>query len=178
SSVSGVEVGTELVWSYCQKSNKPSIIILNKLDKDNSKYQDILQNMRNTLSTKVFPVQIPVNEGAVFDSIIDIIEMKLIKYTGKTGEYKIEDIPGDLADEAEEMRNELKEIIAESDDDLLEKYLEEGDLTDDEFRNGLTKAITDCNIYPVLFASAELNVGPASILDFIISFCPDPSKVG
>ncbi len=179
SSVAGIEVGTELVWGYTQKSKKPSLVILNKLDKDNSKFQDILLNLRNTLTTKVFPVQFPANEGAVFDSIVDVIDMKLHKYTGdKSGNYKKEDIPADLSGKAEELRNELKEIVAESDDDLLEKYLEEGDLTEDEFKNGLRKAIIDCNIFPLLCSSAELNVGPASILDFIIDYCPDPSMVG
>ncbi len=175
SAASGAEVGTEVVWGFCREKNKPAIGILNKLDRDNIKFDEMVSGLRDSFDSKLFPVQFPLTTGPDFNSIVDILAMKLFTFENdKTGGYIVEDIPADVAGKADDLKNELIELIAESDDDLLEKYLEEGELSGEEFKTGFQEAINSASIHPLLCCSSEKNAGPAAIMDFFIDYCPDP----
>ena len=181
--VSGVEVGTEIVWAYAEEKKVPRIIIINKLDKENVNFDAIYDVIKDRLGKKVIAVQFPVNVGPGFDSIVDLINMKLMKYKkDSTGDFEISDIPDDLKGKAEEMREKLVEQIAEIDDELIEKYLENGELTEEEFTTGLKKSILEQHIFPAFCCSAISNISTKSILNFIINYCPSsnqmPPKVG
>lgn len=177
--VAGIEVGTEIVWGYCEKNNLPRIIIVNKLDKEHADFQNIFDSIKKQFSKKAILVQFAVNEGVTFDSIVDVLSMKMFKFSkDKSGKFTREDIPSELKDRAEKERNELKEAVAESDDVLLEKYLEEGDISDEEFMQGLQNAVAFGMIYPVLCTAAESNIGTKPLLDFIAEFCPKPTDLG
>ena len=176
--VSGVEVGTEIVWGYCKQKNMPRIIIINKLDKEHANFQKIFDQLKNQLSKKVIPVQFSINEGVAFESVIDVVNMKMLKFSkDQSGNFTENEIPAEHKDRAESLHQELKEISAESDDELLEKYLEEGDLTNDEFKKGLRSAIASGEAYPVLCAAAENNMGAKSFLGFLTDYCPSPKNV-
>lgn len=175
--VAGIEVGTEVVWGYCKEQTKPRFLILNKIDKVNNDYDSIISKIKSAFTSKVVEVQFPANPGSGFDSIVDLLGMKLFKYAADgSGKYTIEDIPADLKEKADKMREELKESVAETDDDLLEKYLEEGDITDEELTIGFRNAMINVKIFPFLCASSEKNVGPLSILDFVSKYCPNPAE--
>ncbi|MFC1555560.1 elongation factor G, partial [candidate division KSB1 bacterium] len=173
--VSGIEVGTEIVWNYCEESNLPRFVIINKMDKEHADFQNVIDSIKTNMSNKVVPVQFPVQEGPTFDSIVDVISMKLYKYkTDRSCGFTKEDIPADLLSKAEDMRNELKEFIAEGDDELLEKYLEEGDITDDEFYGGIKSAIFSNALFPVFCMNALQGAGVNLLLDFVSEYGPNP----
>lgn len=177
--VSGIEVGTEIVWRYCEKRSLPRIFIINKLNKEHSNFQKVADAITKQFSNKAIPVQIPVNEGVNFDSIVDILTMKVIKgVSDKSGAVTIEPLPDNLKNKIEDLHLKLKENVAESDDILLEKYLEEGDISEEELKNTFKKAIADRKIFPILVTSAELNYGVNSLLDFITEYCPSPKELG
>lgn len=176
--VSGVEVGTEIVWGYCKKKNMPRIIIINKLDKEHANFQKIFDQLKSQLHKNVILVQFPINEGVAFESVIDVINMKMLKFSkDKSGNVTESEIPDEHKEKAESLLQDLKETAAESDDDLLEKYLEEGDLSNDEFKKGLKNAIASSAVFPVLCAAAENNMGSKPLLDFLTSYCPSPNEV-
>jgi len=167
--VSGIEVGTEIVWDYCANKEIPRVVIINKLDKEHANFQEIVDQLKNRFTNNIIPFQFPVNQGPTFDSIVDLISMKVFKYSNdRSGKFTKEDIPDDIKAQAEDMRNVIKEGVAESDDDLLEKYLEEGDISDEELSTGLKNAIASNTIIPVFCANAAQGVGVNLLMDFIV----------
>jgi elongation factor G len=181
--VSGVEVGTEIVWGYIEENKIPNIIVVNKLDKENVSFDKIYDTIKHRFGNKMIPVQFPLNEGPGFDSVVDLISMKLLKYKNDlSGNYEVLDIPDNVKSKAEKMREKLLESVAESDDELIEVYLNNGDLTEEEFIKGLEKCVVSGIISPVFCTSAVSNVSTKSVLDFIVKFCPSPfdmpNKIG
>jgi elongation factor G len=170
-----VEVGTELVWNEAEKNKLPRIIVVNKLDKENINYEGLLASLQSTFGHKVVPAQFPVDPGPQFSQIVDLIRMRLIKYnTDGSGKSSEEEIPADLKDKANDLHVKLIEAVAESDDSLMERYFEAGELSEDEFRNGLRKAILADEVYPVFCTCATGNVGVARLNDVIVNFLPSP----
>ncbi|MCK4966859.1 elongation factor G, partial [bacterium] len=173
--LSGVEVGTEIVWGYAEEYNIPRIIVINKLDKENVNFDKILEVTKNRFGSKVVLVQIPVEEGMKFNSVIDLLKMKLLKFKGdSSGACEESDIPADLKQKAEGLREKLVESVAESDDELIERYLENDELSEEEFAEGFKKAVLNREIFPVFCCAASLNVSTKSVLDFIVDYCPSP----
>jgi elongation factor G len=178
SAASGVEVGTEQVWSLTEKYNKPVLFVINKLDRDNIVFDDLYNELRDRFGNHAILVHFPVETGPNFLKIIDILKMKLLVYPQDgSGKPKVEDIPNNLQEKANSLRNELLETVAESDDSLLEKYFESGELTLEEFNLGLKKAFMKRQLYPVFCTSANKNVGISSLLDFFIEYVPAPSDL-
>lgn len=176
--VSGLEVGSEIVWRYCEDKNLSRIIVINKLNKEHANFQNVLDSLQDSFSKKVIPVQIPVNEGIAFESIVDVITGKMYKFAkDNSGNFTNEDIPDGMKSIAENYKRELKELVAESDDTLLEKYLDEGDISEEEFDNGLRKMIASGAVYPVFCNAADVNMGSKPLLDFIEKYCPSPLDV-
>ncbi len=177
SAPSGVEVGTELVWAEAEKNDVPRVLILNKLDKENIDFDKVYNDLTEDLDQRVVLAQFPVNQGPGFDSIVDLIRMKLLKFkTNGSGDFSEEEIPENLKDKADELHLKLVEAVAESDDSLMEKYFESG-LDENDFRTGLKTAMAHDLVYPVFCTSAEQNIGVKRLLDVIINFCPAPNEL-
>jgi len=175
SATGGVEVGTEMVWEEAKKVNLPRILVMNKLDKENIDYDNVLASLQSTFGHQVASAQFPVNVGPGFNAIVDLIRMKLMKFdTDGSGKYNEEPIPDELRAKADDLHLKLIEAVAESDDSLMEKYFEAGELGEDEFRSGLRKAILTHEIYPVFCCSATGNIGVRRLVDVIANFAPAP----
>ncbi|HID38383.1 MAG TPA: elongation factor G, partial [Calditrichaeota bacterium] len=174
-----VEVGTEQVWNEAKKQNVPRFFIINKLDRENLDFDHVYNGLIESFSHQVVLAQFPVETGPNFDSIIDLFRMKMLKFAKDgSGNFSEEDIPAELANKAEELHLKLIEAVAESDDSLMEKYFDAGELTDEEFRHGFRKAVAEDAVFPVFCVSATTNVGVKRLLDVIVNFCPSPADRG
>jgi len=176
--VEGGEVGTEIVWKYTKELKNSAIFVVNKLDNENSDFDKVINQAKEQFSHDLIPIQFPVQQGLPFESIIDLLRMKMLKYSrdGK-GKYTESDIPTDLKAKADSMRENLIEQIAETDEKLLDAFFTNGKLSDEEIKTGLKIGIKDRKIFPVLCAAGVHNIGVASFLDFIVDYCPNPAEV-
>ena len=172
----GVEIGTLQYFERAKKMKKPISFVINGLDKENTDFTQILAALKESFGTKVIPVQLPIGKTAGFKGLIDLIKMKAMTFDA-SGKSTPGDIPGDLQADAEGAREKLMEAIAESSDDLLEKFFEEGTLTDDEIKNGLKKGIASGSINPVMIAASTSMIGASTVLDFTMSYLPSPADV-
>lgn len=177
--VEGVEVGTELVGRYTNEMRNACLVVVNKLDHENADFDKVVKQAHEMISHDVVPVQFPLKQGLGFDSIVDVIRMKLLKFTpGGNGKYTEQDIPAEAKSLADELRQQLVELIAETDENLLNKYLEGGSLSDEEFKTGLRNGVRDRKVFPLFCASATANIGITSLMDFIADYCPAPVEMG
>ena len=172
----GVEVGTLQFFHYVEKSDKPAAFIVNRLDKDNTDFQTNVASIQESFGTKAVPVNLPIGKANSFKGVIDLIKMKVLS-TDDKGKQIVADIPDDIKGEAESAREKLVESVAESDDSLLEKFFEEGTLTDEEMLTGLKSGIAAGKLYPILAAAASMNIGASSLLDFAANYFPSPADV-
>jgi elongation factor G len=177
--VEGVEVGTEIVSKYTTELLNAVIFVVNKLDQENADFDRVLAQCRDTISHDAVPVQFPLRQGLGFDSIVDVLRMKVLKYApGTTGKFTEQEIPAEAQEKAQALRQQLIELIAESNEALLDKFLDKGGLSDDDIREGLRTGIRDRKVFPVLCAAATQNCGVTGILDFIADYCPAPIDRG
>ena len=167
---SGVEVETEKVWAYAAGMNLPRIAFINKMDRENADFYAAVDSMREKFHGTIIPLQLPIGSQDTFSGIVDIVKMKAMTY--KAGKPTEVEIPADLKDKAEEYRMAMIEAAAESDDDILSKYLEGEELTEAEVMTGLLKGIAQARICPVFCGSALKNVGIVDLLDSIVSYAP------
>jgi elongation factor G len=174
SAQAGVEVGTEQVWNIAQKYNIARAFFVNKMEKEHADFEKTVKQAKECFGHQVTPVQIPVGEGLGFKGVIDLIKMKAV-YFDKTGVPKEDKIPPELEGKAKEYREKLMETVAESDDLLLEKFFDKGQLTNEEIRDGLRKGVVRLKIYPLLCGSALENLGIPTLLDYIVECFPAPS---
>ena len=176
-SAEGIEVGTEQTWENVRKYKVPAAVIINKCDNEHSKFFETIQVAKNRLSPDVTVVSFPAKDGLNFDSIIDLVKMKKCTY-GEAGSKKVteEDIPGDLKDQANKLREELVEKVAESSEELMNKFFEEGALSEDELQQGLKTAIVKGGLVPAFAFSATKAVGANTFLDFANKYFPAPSE--
>jgi elongation factor G len=174
SALSGVEVGTEQVWQICQRYGVSRTIFINKLEKEHASFYDSLNQAKERFGISVTPLQIPIGEGLQFKGVVDLLKRKAI-YFEKGGKTREDKIPDDIKAEAGEYREKLVEAVAETDDQLLEKFFDKGQLTDDEIRNGLRKGVIELKIFPVLCGSALENQGTSLLLDYLVDLMPAPS---
>jgi len=174
--VSGIEVGTEVTWNFADERSQPRVIFMNMLDKEHADYNKMLAQLQDRFGREVFPIQIPVNEGPNLEGIIDLIKMKKLTFTDGSQRYTEEPIPESLQDRAATLHQELVELVAESDDSLLEKFFED-DMTEDDLRQGLHTAIVENAIFPVLCGSAVENIGTFRLLEFLGKYTPAPTEM-
>lgn len=172
-SVAGAEVGTEIAWNYCNTFQLPRFVVINKMDRENANFQKALASIQNLTETRLIPVQLPWGEKASFQGVIDLISMKAYKGDGKTAV----EIPDEYRSAAEEARFALVEAAAEGEDELLEKYLESGELTNEEVVRGLKAVIRQGNFVPVFATSATTETGIFRLLDAIVDFFPSPAEI-
>jgi elongation factor G len=172
----GVEVGTELVWQYASEYEIPVVFAVNKLDRENTDFQTTLEQLNNSFGGRVLPLYLPIGKEASIKGAIDVIKgVALISSTD--GKVKEEAIPADMADVVSDAKEQLKEAACDGDDDLLEKYLEEGDLTDDEVLKGLRAASMARKVFLTIPVSAAKLVGIAPLIDALAGYMPSPADV-
>lgn len=173
--VNGIEVGTEQVWNYSSDFGLPKTLVINGLDRENTKFDEILKQAKKHFGSNVFPMQLPVNAGPGFNQIIDVLRSELITYsTDGSGKFKEEKLPDDWESQVKELHQELIEYVAESDDSLLEKFFDQGNLSEEEMREGLHHAIQNQILIPLFCTSANLNIGVARLMDFISKYGSSP----
>lgn len=178
SAVSAVEVGTEKVWAYANEHNLPRLVYVNKMDRENANFDKALADLQSFFGLNVVPVQVPIGAESNFKGIVDLVKMKALLFSDDGKKVTESDIPADLTDTVEKYREKLMEAVAESDDELLMKYLEGEPLTDEEMNNGLRTGTLTGKIVPVLCGSATQNKGTIPLLDMIVTALPSPADVG
>jgi elongation factor G len=175
-SVSGVQPQTETVWRQGDKYKVPRICFVNKMDKNGADFEHVLETIRKRLGARPVALQIPIGAEANFKGVVDLIEMKAILWHDETmgAEFSIEPVPADLLKKAEAFRLQLIEVIAETDDVLLEKFLEGETPTIDELKAGIRQATIDLKVFPVICGSAFKNKGVQTLLDAVVDYLPSP----
>src|SRR6266704_4865328 len=166
-------VGTEVAWEFCNRSSKPRIVVVNKLDKENSDFYGAVAAMRETLTPRPFPLHLPIGAEQDFRGIVDLLHMKAFVTAddGKGGEVPI---PDDMKKLVDEYRGQLIEAAAESDDSLLEKYLDAGTLSEEEIQRGLREGILEGKVAPVVCCSATKLLGVRTLMSTIAELMPPP----
>jgi len=178
SGVTGVEVTTEKVWKFAEEYEQPRILIVNKMDRERSSAQRTLEALQKKFGKNVVPIQLPMGEEHSFNGIIDLVSMKAFKYgTDSSGKFDAVDIPAEFKEEADSWREKLIEKVAEGDDTLMERFFEQGGLSQEELLDGLKREVSHHQIFPVLFTSASHNIGAQAVLDAFVSLFPSPEEV-
>jgi len=172
--VGGVEVGTELVWEHADRLALPRMVVVNKMNRENASFERTLQALHQTFGKNFVPLQLPIGAQSEFAGVVDLVRMKAVM--GEGGELR--DIPADMRARAEEARVQLVEAAAEGNDDLILKYLEGEELTEDEVRLGLRAAICNGTVIPVLATAATANIGTRALLDALVAYAPSPADRG
>ncbi len=174
--VAGVQVQTEKVWKFANEYGLPRVVVINRLDRERADFFRTLESLQKRLKGRLCPLQVPVGSEAGFTGVVDLVAMKAYTTTG--GKTTETEIPGELMDTAKSYREKLVEAVAETDDDLLAKYLEEGSLAEAEMVAALRKAVAAGTLVPVLVASATRAIGVQPLLDLIIHEFPSPADQG
>ncbi|HEY8938013.1 MAG TPA: elongation factor G [Cyclobacteriaceae bacterium] len=170
----GVEVGTELIWNYVDRFNKPSIFAINQLDHPKSNFDEALYSLRDRFGNAVTQMQYPLQQGEGFNTIIDLLKMVMYKFSPEGGKPEKLAIPASEKEKAERLHNELVEKAAENDEKLMEKYFEKGTLDEDEMREGLKQGMIHHDVFPVFCMSAKKNMGSGRMMGFIDNVAPSP----
>lgn len=172
----GVEVGTDIFARYADKYKLPLIVAVNQLDSEKADWEKTIAEMKETFGHKPIIVQFPVNPGPSFDGFIDVLKMKYYHFKDDNGTREDLDIPANLMDEAETLRQELIEKAAEFDDTLMERFFENGSLTEDEIREGLGKGIRQGGVLPVFCLSGKKDIGVKRLMEFTIKTAISPAE--
>jgi len=172
--VAGIEIGTERVWGFAGEYNLPRLLFINKMDRADADPEQVLEEVRERFGRQVVQLQLPVNPGEGFDQLIDLVEMKLLTY--RDGAAEAGDVPDDLEGPAQELHEQLVEAVAETDEELMEKYFSDGDLAPEDLNAGLRKAIVQLDLFPVCFGDAYNNVGIDRLMDALVHYAPTPQE--
>jgi elongation factor G len=176
SAVDGVEVQTEVAWELAVEAGLPRAILINKLDRERASFERTLDELVKAFGTQVAPLELPLGEEHDFEGVADLLSRKAYRYGD--GEAEEGDWPDDIHGKADPYREKLMEAVAESDDTLIEKYLEEGELSEDEVVHGVKKGFAEARIAPVLCAAAAKPIGVDRVLQFIADEFPAPTDRG
>ena len=168
----GVEVGTEIQFRHAEKVNKPLILVINGLDHEKANFEKSVEMLKERISNNIILVQYPVNEGVGFNSIIDVLKMKMLRYSKDGGKAEIMDIPADHIAKAAELHSALVEKAAESDEALMELFFTNESLSEEELRKGIAKGIVTRGMFPVFCISAKQNIGVDQLMEFIVNEAP------
>jgi len=174
--VDGVKVGTEKVWQTANDYKLPRLVFVNKMDRERADYNQVLAGLKNILEAQVVPLQFPIGQEASFKGVVDLVSLKA--YTGGGGKMEAGPVPDELKDDVEQWRSDLLNFAAESDDALIEKFLEEGDLSPEEIYQGLRAGTHKGQFVPVLFGATHDNLGYELLLDAINLYLPAPEDRG
>jgi elongation factor G len=172
-SVSGREVGTEIAWKNLDKFNLPRLVVINKMNRENSDFHKAMKSLQDYTDKRLIQIQIPWGEKMDFKGVIDILSMKAYAANDKEGV----EIPAEYKDEAETLRAALMEAAAEADEELMEKFFETMELSDEEIRRGFAKAVKEGSFVPVLCAAPTAGIGLTPLLDAVKNLLPSPTEV-
>jgi len=168
----GVEVGTERAWNVLVKNKVPTLIIVNKADKENVKFDEVITSIKEKLSSKAQTLVLPIGISDSFEGVIDLVEKKA--YHVKNG---LINVPSNKMSEVDKLYSELMEVAAGTSEELIEKFLNTMELTSEEFKLGLSNGVFSGEIYPILVSNAINNIGIKTLLDYISHYLPSPDKV-
>ncbi len=172
---SGVEVGTEKAWKYTEERTMPKLIFINKIDKENVNYKKLINDLREKFGKKIAPFAIPMGEGTDFKGFVNVVDLIGREYNGK--ECIDVEVPEDMKDSINPVREMLIESVAESDEALLEKYFDGVEFTTEEIHEGLRKGVLAGNVVPVIVGSTISNVGIRTLFDMIHDYMPTPKDM-
>ncbi|WP_337885169.1 elongation factor G [Fischerella thermalis] len=177
-SVGGVQPQTETVWRQADRYKVPRIVFVNKMDRTGANFYKVYEQVRDRLRANAIPIQLPIGSESDFLGLVDLVKMRAYIYTNDQGtDIKEEDIPADMQELVEEYRTKLIEAVAETDDDLMTKYFEGEELTEEEIRTALRKGTIAGTIVPMLCGSAFKNKGVQLLLDAVVDYLPAPPDV-
>jgi elongation factor G len=176
--VGGVEFQTEKVWEYAEEFKLPRLIFISRMDRERADFGKAVESIRNRLGKKVTIFSIPIGAEAAFCGVVDLITMKALAFDDQKRIAKTIAIPAEMAGEVSKYRDILIEDIAETDDELMNKYLEGGELSPEELQAGLQKGVVAGTLIPVICGSAVKNIGITSLLDTIVHYFPSPVDHG
>ncbi|MDE6118219.1 MAG: elongation factor G [Duncaniella sp.] len=168
----GVEVGTQNIFRTTQSLKKPVIFALNQLDGEKADYENVMEQMREHFGNKIVAIQYPLQCGPGFNAMIDVLLMKKYSWGPDGGTPTIEDIPAEEMERAKELHQALVEAAAENDETLMEKFFDQGHLSEDEMREGIRKGLIDRSIYPVFCVSAAKDMGVRRMMEFLGNVVP------
>lgn len=178
SATSGVEVGTERVWEYCEARGIPRIFFVSMMDKEHADFEGVFGQIKSRLTESALPVEIPIGEGADFSGIINLFSEKAHVYKKGTtkGEYDEGEIPDDLKEKEAQWETELQETLATTDETLLETYLEGGAISREEAIDAMARGMGRCEVFPVFCGSASQTYGMRALLKKLVELCPNPAE--
>jgi elongation factor G len=174
--VAGVMVQTEKVWSAAEEVALPRLVVLNRIDRERASLERSLQSLRESCHRTVIPIQLPIGEERSFKGVVDLVSRKAYTFqTDESGKFTEGAVPGDMTAAVETAREALIEMVAEADEQLMEKFFEAGTLTDEELVSGLRSATAAGKLFPLVCTSAALNVAVQPLLDAIVNLLPSPA---
>ena len=172
---SGVEVGTELLWEYIEKFQTPCLFVINQVDHEKANFDTTLEQIRSRFGPKAIPFQYPLQTGSGFSTIVDALRMVMYVFPKDGGKPEKKAIPESEVGRAQAMHQVLVEAAAENDESLMEKFFDEGNLSEEELTKGLNIALSNQQIFPIFCASGKLNMGSGRIMGFINDIGPSPA---
>jgi elongation factor G len=173
----GIGAGTESANRHAEAANAKMVFVLNHLDNENANFDQTIENLKSKFGNKVTVVQYPIETGPGFNTIIDVLKMKMYTYKPEGGKPEISDIPASEKERADELHNELIEMAAENEESLMELYFEQGSLSEDDMRKGMRIGMVKRDLFPVFCVSAKKNMGVGRLLEFVCNIAPAPSQV-
>ncbi len=177
--VAGVEVQTEKVWAFAEEYGLARLVVVNRMDRDNASYERALENIQAAFGRAAVPLAMPVGEGKAFRGIVDLLSEKAQVYgDDASGKFQLTEMPAAQQETARSWREKLVEMVAESNEELMEEFFEKGTLSQEQLALGLRRAVAAGKVFPVLPASSILNVGVHAILDAIVDLLPSPADRG
>ncbi|HVS01682.1 MAG TPA: elongation factor G, partial [Thermoanaerobaculia bacterium] len=174
--VAGIEVNTEKVWSTAEEMRLPVFLYLSKMDRERADFERAVEQMRSRLGREVAPVQLPLGQEAGFEGVVDLVSGKAFRYArDDNGKADAVDVPQELQARVEDWRNQLVELVAETDDALMEAFFEEGTLPEEDLRRGLRSAVARRRLFPVTMGCGSHNIGSSALLDVLVEMGPSPA---
>ena len=177
--IAGVEVQTEKVWSFADEFSLPRVIAINRMDRENADFERALENVQSVFGRIAIPVQIPIGKEKDLKGVVDLVNQKAYLFKDDdSGKFELADIPAELKDETTSRREALMEMVAESDEELMAKFFDQGTLSDEDLLSGLKKGILARAIVPVFCTAGVPNFGTAALLDAAVKYFPSPAERG
>ncbi|MDI9570276.1 MAG: elongation factor G [Pseudomonadota bacterium] len=176
--VGGVEFQTQKVWEYADLYRLPRLVFINRMDRERADFQTAMGDIKEKMDVKVTPICLPIGAHDAFRGVIDLMTMQALIYDDLKGTFKTADIPAEMKEEARKWRETMVEDIAESDEAMMDKYLDAGELSDEELSDGLKSGVRNGTIIPVACGSALKNIGTGLLLDMIVRYLPSPVDRG
>jgi elongation factor G len=174
--VAGVEVQTEKLWAEAASLNLPRLVVVNRLERERASLERTLESLHRDCSRMIVPIQMPIGEERSFTGVVDLVRMKALTFAHDTGKMTEGEVPDDLATEAKAARERLIEMVAEADEKLMERFFEEGTLSQDELTEGLRAATVQGKIFPLLCTSGLHVIGMQPLLEAVSTYVPSPAE--